>query len=153
MSSRLILSFFPPPRLSLLLPPLTRTRTMQKYFTTTPTNRQNDEPPSSPPTTTTPTPKDLTQKLTDSLSNLSPASLPEDHVSEQDLQKLQSRFFAGDIYAPHDLSHAQQRSRRLRRSPRFDVCDLVGVNPVKEYKVGYVMFSFLFFPHFLYLCG
>ncbi|RPA91579.1 ribosomal protein S18, partial [Choiromyces venosus 120613-1] len=57
-----------------------------------------------------------------------------EHISPLDLQKLQSRFYPGDTYAPHDLSHFQQRSRRQRRSPRFDACDLVGINPLKEYK-------------------
>ncbi|KAG0634598.1 ribosomal protein S18 [Tuber brumale] len=140
MPSRLTLSLLP--RLSLLRPhPLARTA--KRCFTATPHPQNDISPPSNPPsptpsnppsTTPTPTPKDLTQKLTASLSNLAPASLPEDYISDQDLQKLQSRFSPGDIYAPHDLSHAQQRSRRTRRSPRFDVCDLVGVNPVKEYK-------------------
>ncbi|CAZ81886.1 unnamed protein product [Tuber melanosporum] len=130
MSSRLTLSFLP--RLSLLRPP-PLARTAKRCFTAAP-HLQNDIPPPSNPPSTTPAPKDLTQKLTASLSNLAPASLPEDYISDQDLQKLQSRFLPGDIYAPHDLSHAQQRSRRTRRSPRFDVCDLVGINPVKEYK-------------------
>lgn len=49
--------------------------------------------------------------------------------------QTQHRFGQGDAYAPHDLSFQEQRKRRARKTPSFDAMDLLGINPIKEYKV------------------
>lgn len=49
--------------------------------------------------------------------------------------QTQHRFGQGDTYAPHDLSFQEQRKRRARKTPSFDAMDLLGINPIKEYKV------------------
>lgn len=52
-----------------------------------------------------------------------------------ELIQTQHRFGQGDAYAPHDLSFQEQRKRRARKTPSFDAMDLLGINPIKEYKV------------------
>lgn len=52
-----------------------------------------------------------------------------------ELIQTQHRFSQGDAYAPHDLSFQEQRKRRARKTPSFDAMDLLGINPIKEYKV------------------
>jgi hypothetical protein len=53
------------------------------------------------------------------------------------LERGQSRRWAvGDVYAPHDLSPAETKKWRLRTKPERDVFDLLGVDPMDEYKVS-----------------
>ncbi|CAI6335019.1 unnamed protein product [Periconia digitata] len=41
----------------------------------------------------------------------------------------------GDVYAPHDLSGAEQNKWRLGRSaPKTDAFEVLGINPINEYK-------------------
>ena len=52
------------------------------------------------------------------------------------LEKFQyRRWRAGDVYAPHDLSSVAMKHARQRPGPRTDVFDLLGINPMNEYKV------------------
>lgn len=56
-------------------------------------------------------------------------------VELAELVHTQYRFGQGDVYAPHDLSFQEQRKRRARKTPAFDAMDLLGINPIKEYRV------------------
>lgn len=59
--------------------------------------------------------------------------LPESRAME----KFMTRDFkAGDIYAPHDLSPAEMRKWRVRKSPATDAFDALHLNPLELYKVG-----------------
>jgi small subunit ribosomal protein S18 len=43
---------------------------------------------------------------------------------------------SGDVYAPHDLSGAEQKKWKYGRSkPQSDAFDVLGINPIHEYKV------------------
>ena len=43
----------------------------------------------------------------------------------------------GDIYAPHDLSPVEMRKRGKLKPPNQDAFDLLGIDPLMEYKVTY----------------
>jgi len=43
----------------------------------------------------------------------------------------------GDVYSPSDLSGAEQKKWKTgRKKPQSDAFDVLGINPVSEYKVG-----------------
>lgn len=63
-------------------------------------------------------------------------------VELAELVQTQHRFGQGDVYAPHDLSFQEQRKRRARKTPAFDAMDLLGINPIKEYRVCVALWSF-----------
>lgn len=44
-------------------------------------------------------------------------------------------FKAGDIYAPHDLSPAEMRKWKQRKSPATDAFDALRISPLELYKV------------------
>ncbi|KAI9751783.1 MAG: hypothetical protein M1815_000913 [Lichina confinis] len=59
------------------------------------------------------------------------------------LEKFQHRRWrAGDVYAPHDLSSVAMKHARHRSGPRADVFDLLGINPLNEYKNFAMMAEF-----------
>lgn len=41
----------------------------------------------------------------------------------------------GDVYAPHDLSSVEANKWRNRKNREKDVFDILGINPLSEYKV------------------
>jgi small subunit ribosomal protein S18 len=59
--------------------------------------------------------------------------------STEDLDRqVTRRWKAGDVYAPHDLSGIEMAKwKKLRRKdrPRYDVLDLLGIDPLQHYKV------------------
>lgn len=56
----------------------------------------------------------------------------------RDLERQISRKWkAGDVYAPHDLSGVEMQKWRKRRTGGRDVFDLLGINPLGEYKVRF----------------
>ena len=56
----------------------------------------------------------------------------------EELQKLRTADWnPGDVYAPHDLSWVEMRKRKTPRRPNQDAFDVLGINPLLEYKVGY----------------
>ncbi|KAH8149659.1 uncharacterized protein LAJ45_06290 [Morchella importuna] len=64
-----------------------------------------------------------------------PGAAEEDkRVADNELIMTNYRFAQGDTYAPHDLSFQEQRKRRARKTPAFDAMDLLGINPIKEYR-------------------
>jgi small subunit ribosomal protein S18 len=43
----------------------------------------------------------------------------------------------GDVYSPQDLSGTEQKKWKTgRKKPQSDAFDVLGINPVLEYKVG-----------------
>jgi small subunit ribosomal protein S18 len=50
-------------------------------------------------------------------------------------KQIYRKWNAGDVYAPHDLSGAEQKKWKLgRTTPAGDAFDRLGINPVSEYK-------------------
>lgn len=43
----------------------------------------------------------------------------------------------GDVYAPHDLSAAEARKWRTKKAPTQDAFDVLSINPLDVYKVGF----------------
>lgn len=43
------------------------------------------------------------------------------------------------MYAPHDLSAAEMQKWKRRGRPESDAFDLLGMNPVEEYKVCFFL--------------
>lgn len=63
----------------------------------------------------------------------------EKHDRAKALEKQQlRRWKAGDVYAPHDLSPVEMRKWRIRRAGGKDVFDMLGINPLMEYKVRFL---------------
>ena len=52
------------------------------------------------------------------------------------------RWRVGDVYAPHDLSAVEAMKWKQRKSSERDVFDILGINPLQEYKVC----------RFIYIC-
>lgn len=56
----------------------------------------------------------------------------------RDLERQMPRlpnWQVGDVYAPHDLSAVEAAKWRKRKSSQRDVFDVLGINPLGEYKV------------------
>ena len=52
------------------------------------------------------------------------------------MQTNAHRFRQGEMYSPHDLTIEEMKKRRMERRKNFrDIFDVLGVNPVDEYKV------------------
>lgn len=55
------------------------------------------------------------------------------------LQNLRTdKWRRGDVYAPHDLSPEECNKRLRIRNPNQDAFDVLGINPLHEYKVNYL---------------
>jgi len=51
-------------------------------------------------------------------------------------RQIYRKWRPGDVYAPHDLSGAEQKKWKYgRRRPTEDAFDVLGINPLLEYKV------------------
>ncbi|KAL7269003.1 hypothetical protein RUND412_008345 [Rhizina undulata] len=57
-----------------------------------------------------------------------------EQVSVSDLLQNQYRFQLGETYAPHHLSFQEFRKRTKRQKPSRDAFDLLGMNPLDDYK-------------------
>ncbi|KAF1979618.1 ribosomal protein S18 [Bimuria novae-zelandiae CBS 107.79] len=60
-------------------------------------------------------------------------------AASQERQNFQKHVYrkwnTGDVYAPHDLSGAEQKKWKMaRKTPTSDAFDTLGINPVNEYK-------------------
>ena len=63
---------------------------------------------------------------------------------ERQMPRL-SRWNAGDVYAPHDLSAVEAAKWKKRKGSQRDVFDMLGINPLHEYKVRCLfIFNFIF---------
>jgi small subunit ribosomal protein S18 len=52
-------------------------------------------------------------------------------------RQIYRKWQTGDVYSPSDLSGAEQKKWKLgRKKPQSDAFDVLGINPVLEYKVG-----------------
>jgi hypothetical protein len=61
----------------------------------------------------------------------------ESERREQFQRQIFRRWQTGDIYSPHDLTGAEQKKWKFgRKKPQSDAFDVLGINPVNEYKVG-----------------
>ena len=49
-----------------------------------------------------------------------------------------SKWRVGDVYAPHDMSAVEAGKWRKRKSSERDVFDILGINPLEEYKVCFL---------------
>lgn len=68
----------------------------------------------------------------------------------QDFEKFQSRRWReGDVYSPHDLSHEEMKKWKVPQKARDDVFDVLGINPLHEYKVSNPPLGILNFLNFL----
>jgi small subunit ribosomal protein S18 len=51
-------------------------------------------------------------------------------------RQIYRRWQAGDVYSPRDLSGAEQKKWKVgRKKPQSDAIDVLGINPINEYKV------------------
>lgn len=61
-----------------------------------------------------------------------------------DLERQMTRWWKeGDVYAPHDLSGAEMSKWKLpkaRGKQSRDVCDILQLNPLDHYKVGFLQY-------------
>ena len=64
-------------------------------------------------------------------------------AGEEYMMHMPRRWREGDVFTPHDLSGNEMRKWRKRQDRKEDVLDVVGVNPLDNYRVG--------FPPSLYL--
>lgn len=52
-------------------------------------------------------------------------------------RQIYRKWQPGDVYSPHDLTGTEQKKWKLgRKKPQSDAFDVLGINPVNEYKVG-----------------
>ena len=58
-------------------------------------------------------------------------------AGEEYMMHMPRRWREGDIFTPHDLSGNEMRKWRKRQDRKEDVLDVVGVNPLDHYRVGF----------------
>lgn len=68
-------------------------------------------------------------------------STPEQMASFAKTENFTKQMFRkwnrGDVYSPHDLSGAEQKKwKKGRTTPQNDAFDVLGINPINEYKVS-----------------
>ena len=62
----------------------------------------------------------------------------------RDLERMKTRVWkAGDVYAPHDLSGVEMEKWRKKKAGDKDVFDMLGINPLREWKVCHFLYSVL----------
>lgn len=72
----------------------------------------------------------------DRASSTPSRELAESERLAQYQRQVFRRWQPGDVYAPHDLSGTEQKKwKQGRKKPQEDAFDVLGVNPVMEYKV------------------
>ena len=70
----------------------------------------------------------------------------EKHKLSADLSRqITRRWKAGDVYAPHDLSAVEMRKWKNRGRPVMDVFDVLDFDPIANYRVSVILFSWLAF--------
>lgn len=61
-------------------------------------------------------------------------------TSEAYLRYMNRRFEPGDVYTPRDLEPQHMSKWRQYGKAQGDVVDLLGFNPIDNYKVGFCLF-------------
>lgn len=65
-----------------------------------------------------------------------PANEQNSGFTPQEMLSNANRFRQGETYSPHDLTIEEMKKKRVQRRKKFrDVFDVLGLNPIDEYKV------------------
>ncbi|KAK3945953.1 ribosomal protein S18 [Diplogelasinospora grovesii] len=56
------------------------------------------------------------------------------HTTDSYLRHMPRRWRAGDLYAPKDLSPVEMKKWRTPHTPKKDVLDMLGLNPLDNYR-------------------
>jgi hypothetical protein len=59
-------------------------------------------------------------------------------ITESYVRQMPRRWKVGDVYAPRDLSPAEMMKWRKGRAPNKDVVDMLGFNPLDNYRVRFL---------------
>ncbi len=71
------------------------------------------------------------------LTQTSSRELLESERRSQYQRQIFRKWNPGDVYAPHDLSGQEQKKWKTgRKRPQQDAFDVLGINPIQEYKVS-----------------
>lgn len=62
--------------------------------------------------------------------------LRKSQVASNYLRQSPRRWNHGELYSPHDLSPEELARFRKPTRPKFDVIDVLGINPLDEYQVS-----------------
>ncbi|CAN9313691.1 unnamed protein product [Alternaria alternata] len=104
-----------------------------------PSNTGAPFPPSSPSKSpSTPPPTSALSRFARGagLDSTTPSrELAESERIAQYQRQIYRKWQPGDVYAPHDLSGTEQKKWKYgRKKPQQDAFDVLGINPVLEYK-------------------
>ncbi|UPX09909.1 uncharacterized protein EKO05_0000587 [Ascochyta rabiei] len=59
-------------------------------------------------------------------------------------RQMYRKWQPGDVYSPHDLTGAEQRKWKFgRKKPQSDAFDVLGINPINEYKNYTIMSEYM----------
>jgi small subunit ribosomal protein S18 len=58
-------------------------------------------------------------------------------VTENYVRQMPRRWRTGEVYAPRDMSPIEMAKWRVGKRPETDVVDLLGFNPLDNYKVRF----------------
>ena len=68
----------------------------------------------------------------------------ESERREQFQRQIYRKWQPGDVYSPHDLTGAEQRKWKFgRKKPQQDAFDVLGINPLNEYKNFTIMSEYM----------
>ncbi|KAF2108315.1 ribosomal protein S18 [Lophiotrema nucula] len=108
-----------------------------------PQSSESQRHPSNTPSLSQPsTPLSATRLARDMLQNNTAARDLEEKARRDSYQRqIHRKWKTGDVYAPHDLSGAEQMKwKRAKKTTRSDAFDTLGINPINEYK-NYTLMS------------
>lgn len=63
------------------------------------------------------------------------------NMTDNYLRQMPRRWRTGDVYSPRDLGSVEMNKWRTSRRPKKDILDVLGINPLDNYRV-----CFFFFP-------
>lgn len=61
--------------------------------------------------------------------------LRDNATTDNYLRQMPRRWRIGDVYSPRDLGPAEMSKWRTARPPKKDIIDMLGFNPLDNYKV------------------
>ncbi|KAE8838168.1 hypothetical protein PTNB85_05503 [Pyrenophora teres f. teres] len=92
-------------------------------------------PPSTQQNSDTPTTRFFRDVGLDRAIATPPPEFAESERLAQYQRQIYRKWQPGDVYAPHDLSGIEQKKwKQGRMKPQEDAFDILGINPVLEYK-------------------